>query len=80
VTWFSGKDEHDIRKQEEVLRESLLMVPDCQRRLAKAFDELKILLETEEALSESEEYSAAKKVLEEADAQLSSPGTQQHSS
>jgi len=56
------------------------MVPDCQRRLAKAFDELKILLETEEALSESEEYIAAKKVLEEADAQLSSPGTLQHSS
>ncbi|KAJ9574530.1 hypothetical protein L9F63_008303 [Diploptera punctata] len=42
-----GKDEHDIKKQEEVLQESLMMVPDCQRRLVKAFDELKILLESE---------------------------------
>jgi tubulin-specific chaperone A len=25
-------DEHMIRKQEEVLQESLMMVPDCQRR------------------------------------------------
>lgn len=28
-----GQDEHNIRKQEEVLQESLMMVPDCQRRL-----------------------------------------------
>lgn len=27
-----GQDEHNIRKQEEVLQESLMMVPDCQRR------------------------------------------------
>jgi tubulin-specific chaperone A len=25
-------EEHMIRKQEEVLQESLMMVPDCQRR------------------------------------------------
>ncbi|PNF28941.1 Tubulin-specific chaperone A [Cryptotermes secundus] len=68
-----GKDEHDIRKQEEVLRESLFMVPDCQRRLVKAFDELKILLETEAALSESEEYISAKKILEEAELELENP-------
>jgi tubulin-specific chaperone A len=74
-----GKDEHDIRKQEEVLRECVMMIPDCQRRLVKAFDELKILLETEAALSESEEYIAAKKVLDEAEAQLSTSETLQHS-
>jgi tubulin-specific chaperone A len=28
-------DEHMIRKQEEVLQESLMMVPDCQRRYNK---------------------------------------------
>lgn len=28
----AGKDEHDIRKQEEVLGECLMMVPDCKRR------------------------------------------------
>lgn len=27
-----GKDEHNIRKQEEILQEALMMVPDCQRR------------------------------------------------
>jgi tubulin-specific chaperone A len=74
VTWFSGKDEHNIRKQEEVLQETLLMVPDCQRRLSKAFNELKILLETEAALSESEEYISAKKILEEAESELLNPG------
>jgi tubulin-specific chaperone A len=46
------------------------MIPECQRRLAKAFDELKILLETEGDLNESEEYISAKKILEEAEAQL----------
>ena len=56
-----------------------MMIPDCQRRLVKAFDELKILLETEAALSESEEYIAAKKVLDEAEAQLSTSETLQYS-
>lgn len=27
-----GKDEHDIRKQEEVLAETLMMIPDSKRR------------------------------------------------
>jgi len=56
-----------------------MMIPDCQRRLVKAFDELKILVETEAALNESEEYIAAKKVLDEAEAQLSTSETLQHS-
>jgi tubulin-specific chaperone A len=51
------------------------MVPDCQRRLAKAFNELKILLETEAALREAEEYIAAKKILEEAEFELLNPGS-----
>lgn len=55
-----------------------MMVPDCRQRLVKAFDDLKILLETEAALSESEEYIAAMKVLEEAKAQLPTSGTLQH--
>lgn len=65
-----GKDEHEIKKQEEVLRESLMMVPDCQRRLVRAFDELQILLENESDLADQEEYTVAQKVLEEAKAQL----------
>ena len=70
LSLFAGKDEHDIRKQEEVLLESLMMVPDCQRRLLKAYQDLKSILETESELKELEEYKAAEKVLEEAAPQL----------
>jgi tubulin-specific chaperone A len=27
-----NRDEHDLRKQEEVIQESLMMIPECQRR------------------------------------------------
>lgn len=69
-----GKDEHDIRKQEEVLQESLMMIPDCQRKLFKAFEELKNILETEIDLADKEEYITAQKILEEAKPQLPSSG------
>ena len=36
-----GKDEYDIRKQEEVLQESYMMVPDSKARLEIAIEELK---------------------------------------
>lgn len=26
------KDEHDLRKQEEVIQENLMMIPECARR------------------------------------------------
>ncbi|XP_017877046.1 tubulin-specific chaperone A [Ceratina calcarata] len=64
------KDGYDIKKQEEVLQESLMMVPDCQRRLVKAYAELKNILETEQDLKEVEDYIEAEKVLQEAVAQL----------
>lgn len=64
------KDGYDIKKQEEVLQESLMMVPDCQRRLVKAYGELKKILETEQDLKEVEDYAEAEKVLQEAAAQL----------
>lgn len=28
----AGKDEYDIKKQEEVLQECLMMIPECKRR------------------------------------------------
>ncbi|XP_015109536.1 tubulin-specific chaperone A [Diachasma alloeum] len=65
-----GKDGHDIRKQEEVLQESLMMIPDCQRRLVKAYEDLKKILESEQDLKDSEPYLDAEKVLEEAEQQL----------
>lgn len=27
-----NRDEHDIKKQEEVIQENLMMIPDCQRK------------------------------------------------
>lgn len=59
------KDEHDIKKQREVLDESKMMIPDCRRRLGSYWDELSSLIETETDLSETEEYKAAKQILEE---------------
>lgn len=68
------KDGYDIKKQEEVLQESLMMVPDCQRRLVKAFEELKKILDTEQDLKEVQDYIEAEKVLQEAEAQLPKEG------
>lgn len=73
-----GKDEYDIRKQEEVLQESLMMVPDCQRRLLKAYEELNSILNSELDLKEQEDYLAAKKVLEDAKPQLPSAVEMSH--
>jgi Tubulin binding cofactor A. len=55
-----------------------MMVPDCQRRLIKAFDDLKLILETESSLKEAAEYIAAEAVLEEAKKQLPELGNLQH--
>ncbi|CAM9607211.1 unnamed protein product [Choristocarpus tenellus] len=40
-----GRDEYDIRKQEEVLQESYMMIPDSKARLQKALEDLQIFLE-----------------------------------
>ncbi|KAI4459980.1 tubulin-specific chaperone a [Holotrichia oblita] len=73
-----GKDEYEIRKQEEVLQESLMMVPDCQRRLLKAYDELHQILATELDLQDKEEFKTAQTILEEAALQLPKPGEVLH--
>uniref|UniRef100_A0A1Q3FDC5 Tubulin-specific chaperone A n=1 Tax=Culex tarsalis TaxID=7177 RepID=A0A1Q3FDC5_CULTA len=62
----AGSDDHDIRKQEEVLQECMMMVPDCQRRLAKAFEELSEMIKSEEELKETDQYIAAAAALEDA--------------
>lgn len=65
-----NRDEHDIKKQEEVIQENFMMVPDCQRRLRAAYDELSEMLKNEQDLVENDEYIKAKAILEEAKAQL----------
>ncbi|NP_001180239.1 tubulin-specific chaperone A [Nasonia vitripennis] len=65
-----GKDEHLIKKQEEVLQESLMMIPDCQRRLFKAHEELKKIIDSEQDLKETDVYPEAEKMLRESESQL----------
>lgn len=72
--FITDKDGYDIKKQEEVLQESLMMVPDCQRRLVKAFEELKNILLTEQDLKEIGDYIEAEKALKEAETQLPKEG------
>ena len=47
-----------------------MMVPDCQRRLAKAFEDLKKVLASEHDLKENESYIDAEKILKEAESEL----------
>jgi len=61
-----NKDEHDIKKQIEVLEESKIMIPDCKRRIKAAYDDLqKLVAETEGDLADMEECKNAKKMLED---------------
>ncbi|GFX88707.1 tubulin-specific chaperone A [Trichonephila clavipes] len=61
----SGEDSYLIRKQEEVIKESVMMVPDTMKRYQVAFNELQEILDNEQELAESEEYQAAVEVLKE---------------
>jgi hypothetical protein len=40
----SGADDADVRKQKEVLEESVQMIPEVKRRLATAYQELRTLI------------------------------------
>ncbi|XP_056370694.1 tubulin-specific chaperone A [Oenanthe melanoleuca] len=57
-------DDYGIKKQVEILQESRMMIPDCQRRLEVAHAELTQLLENEKELEEAEEYKEARSILE----------------
>ncbi|XP_041042763.1 tubulin-specific chaperone A isoform X2 [Carcharodon carcharias] len=54
-----GNDQYMVKKQMEVLQESRMMIPDCQRRLATAHSDLAQLLESEKELEDTEEYKEA---------------------
>jgi len=63
-----GKDEYFMKQQINSLKESQQMVPDTQRRLAQAFNELKDMISDvkDPANSSIEEYKAAHQVLQDA--------------
>ncbi len=55
----------------QCMQESLMMIPECHRRLEKSLGELRQLLDAERAdLGESEEFQEAEKVAAVADEQL----------
>ena len=60
----------EIRKMGEVMQETLMMIPDCHRRLLAAHSELTNLLETEAELNvdgEVEEFVVALAQIKEAE-------------
>lgn len=59
-----GRDEYEIKKAVEVLEESRMMVPDCEKRLAGAIEDLSTLVEAQQELAETEEFKAARDQLE----------------
>lgn len=63
-----GGDEYTIKKQQELLEESKKMVPDCERRLITAWDELAKIMETEKDLKDTDEFKAAEIILNDAKA------------
>ncbi|XP_017060282.1 tubulin-specific chaperone A [Drosophila ficusphila] len=65
-----GADDHVLRKQEEVIQECIMMVPDAKRRLQKEYEVLEKYLADEQDLKETEEYTKAASFLEAAKAEL----------
>ncbi|XP_076783287.1 tubulin-specific chaperone A isoform X1 [Arvicanthis niloticus] len=57
-------ENYAIKKQAEILQESRMMIPDCQRRLEAAYTDLQQILESEKDLEEAEEYKEARLVLD----------------
>nr|XP_042116393.1 tubulin-specific chaperone A-like [Peromyscus maniculatus bairdii] len=53
-----------IKKQAEILQESQMMSPDCQRRLEVVYTDLQQILESEKNLEEPEDYKEACAVLD----------------
>uniref|UniRef100_A0A1E1WZT8 Tubulin-specific chaperone A n=1 Tax=Amblyomma aureolatum TaxID=187763 RepID=A0A1E1WZT8_9ACAR len=68
-----GKEEYDVKRQEEVIKEGLAMIPHTHKKLLIACNDLKEALESCQDLSEMEEYRAAKEALEQAQLALESP-------
>ncbi|KAM9509878.1 tubulin-specific chaperone A isoform 2-T2 [Guaruba guarouba] len=60
----ADQDQDRRREEIELLQESQMMIPDCQRRLEAAHADLTQLLEKEKELEEAEEYKEALSILE----------------
>jgi tubulin-specific chaperone A len=59
-----GKDPYDIKKFDEVLGESLMMIPDSKRRLKESLEDLGLFLDTTETLTDGEYLTKARNLLQ----------------
>ncbi|XP_027197167.1 tubulin-specific chaperone A-like [Dermatophagoides pteronyssinus] len=60
------KDEYEINKQQEIINETAMLLPDCQKRITAAYHDLQQLVEgMGEDYAENEIYLAAKALLQE---------------
>ncbi|XP_011179314.1 tubulin-specific chaperone A isoform X2 [Zeugodacus cucurbitae] len=61
-----GADEHVLKKQEEVIAECVMMLPDTLRRLRKELETLEKFLTEEVELKETKEYETALQIVNDA--------------
>ncbi|GEM10661.1 tubulin-specific chaperone A [Rhodotorula toruloides] len=60
----AGEDEYEVRQQRKVQAESQQMIPDSEKRLAKAVSELEELVSsTQDELAETDEFKKAEAAL-----------------
>jgi len=59
-----GKDEYDIKKFQEVLDESIMMIPDSENRMKKAVEDLALFLSSRDDLVSEEWLGKANALLE----------------
>jgi len=67
----NGADEYQLRKQVEVINESRAMIPETNRRLKTARDDLKSIVDAEADLKDCEEYKEALTQITEAEKVIS---------
>ncbi|GAA5996778.1 hypothetical protein JCM5350_007785 [Sporobolomyces pararoseus] len=64
-----GEDEYEVKQARKVHADSLQMIPDSEKRLAKAVEELEELVASaEDDVTETEEYKKAESALKSAKA------------
>ncbi|XP_071540482.1 tubulin-specific chaperone A [Panulirus ornatus] len=65
-----GQEVYYIKKQDLLLQETQNVIPDCQKRLNAAYQDLKAIVDAETELEEAEEYQAAKTTIEDCSAHI----------
>mmetsp|Transcript_19131 Transcript_19131/g.27004 ORF Transcript_19131/g.27004 Transcript_19131/m.27004 type:complete len:137 (+) Transcript_19131:70-480(+) len=63
----TSKDQYDIKKFDEVLQESIMMIPDSKARLLKSVEELSLFMDTHssELNADGEFYNTAQSVIQD---------------